>query len=138
MDSSHVRWIELPYVQDERGVLTAIEAAQDIPFAIRRVFFIHGTGAQRGGHAHLATTQLLVPVAGTFCVQVSDGTGWSTHHMDDPHRGLLLPPLTWVVMKDFSAESVCLVLADTHFADDVFIRDHGELAAMRERREALG
>lgn len=137
MDSSHVRWIELPHVKDERGVLTAIEAAQDIPFSIRRVFFIHGTGA-RGGHAHLATTQLLVPVAGTFCVQVSDGTDWSTHRMDDPQRGLLLPPMTWVVMKDFSADSVCLVLADTHFADDVFIRDHDELAAMRARREAVG
>ena len=138
MDPSLVRWIELPHVEDERGVLTAIEASQDIPFAIRRVFFINGAKGDRGGHAHRAASQLLIPVAGSFLVETSDGLDWSTHEMRDPHRGLLLPPMTWVVMKEWSADAICLVLADMHFADDVLIRDRAQLVAMHGGREALG
>jgi hypothetical protein len=133
MDTSGVRWIDLPHVRDERGVLTAIEAFDDVPFAIQRVFFIHGARSQRGGHAHLETTQLLIPLAGRFRVEIFDGVSWSRYEMCDPNRGLLLPPVTWVEMRDFSPTAVCLVLADTSYAADIFIRDRQQLAALRHR-----
>lgn len=133
METSGVRWIDLPHVRDERGVLTAIEAFDVVPFAIQRVFFIHGARMSRGGHAHLETSQLLIPLAGRFRVEVFDGVEWSEYELCDPNRGLLLPPVTWVEMNDFSRTAVCLVLADTRFADDVFIYDRERIAALRQR-----
>ena len=118
-----VTWIELPHVRDERGVLAAIEAHLDVPFEIRRVFFLHSIRGVRGGHAHRATRQLLVPVAGTFRVELADGCDSATYDMTDPHRGLYVPALTWIRLADFSPEAVCLVLADTHFGDAEYIRD---------------
>lgn len=123
MSLADVKWIDLPHVRDERGVLTAIEAGRDVPFEIRRVFFLHSVSGARGGHAHRATRQLLVPVAGAFRVEVADGHGSATYDMTDPHRGLYVPALTWIRLDHFSRDAVCLVLSDTHFGDAEYIRD---------------
>lgn len=123
MSLDDVKWIDLPHVRDDRGVLTAIEAVRDVPFEIRRVFFLHSVRGARGGHAHRATRQLLVPVAGTFRIEIADGLGSRTFLMTDPQRGLYLPALTWIRLDDFSADAVCLVLSDTHFEDADYIRD---------------
>jgi hypothetical protein len=125
-----LHWIDLPYVPDARGVLTSIESGLDVPFEIRRVFFMRDVRGERGGHAHRVTHQLLVPVAGSFRVEVSDGTESASHTMNDPHRGLLLPPMTWVRLTDFTADAICLVLADTLYADVSYIRDWDEFIAM--------
>jgi hypothetical protein len=124
------RWITLPYMPDHRGVLTSIESGLDVPFEIRRVFFMRDVRGERGGHAHRVTHQLLVPVAGSFRVEVSDGTESGSHTMNDPHRGLLLPPMTWVRLTDFTPDAICLVLADTLYADVSYIRDWDEFVAM--------
>ena len=118
-----VRWIELPRVADDRGVLGAIEPGRELPFAIKRVFFMHSVTGERGGHAHATTRQFLVPVAGSFCVDVSDGSVTVTHRLDDPHRGLYVPPMHWLRLHGFSPDAVCLVLADTTFEDASYIRD---------------
>lgn len=128
-----VRWINLPHVPDERGVLTSIESGLDVPFEIRRVFFMRDVRGERGGHAHRATRQLLVPIAGTFTVEVSDGAESASYRMDDPHRGLYLPPMTWVRLGDFAPSAVCLVLADTHYADVTYLRDWDEFVALSQR-----
>ena len=123
MSLSDVRWIELPHAHDERGVLAAIESGLDVPFEIRRVFFLHSVRGVRGGHAHRTTRQLVVPVAGTFRVEVADGHGSATYEMMDPHRGLYVPALTWIRLDRFSPNAVCLVLSDTHYGDAEYIRD---------------
>ena len=125
-----VRWINLPHVPDERGVLTSIEAGLDVPFEIRRVFFMRDLRGERGGHAHRDTRQLLVPIAGTFTVEVSDGLESASHDMNDPHRGLYLPPMTWVRLSDFGPDSICLVLADTHYAGATYLRDWDAFVAL--------
>ena len=127
-----VRWIDLPNVRDERGVLTAIEGGLEIPFDIRRVFFLHDVRGERGGHAHRATRQLIVPVAGAFNVEVCDGAGAVTHIMRDPHRALYVPPLLWVRLYDFVPGAVCLVLADVRFADSEYLRDWDEFVRLRQ------
>lgn len=78
MPLSKTRWIDLPHVADDRGVLTSIESGLDIPFAPRRVFFIRDGAGERGSHAHRATSQLLVCVAGALQVEVSDGSASAT------------------------------------------------------------
>jgi dTDP-4-dehydrorhamnose 3,5-epimerase-like enzyme len=123
MDITEVRWIELPNVEDDRGVLTAIQAGRDVPFEFRRVFFLHGVKASRGGHAHRTSRQFLVPVAGRFRVSVADAGRSATYELCDPHRGLFVPPMIWVDLDQFSADAVCLVLTDTPFDEAEYLRD---------------
>lgn len=123
MSLAGLRLIKLPHVTDERGVLTAIESGRDIPFEIRRIFFIHEILAERGGHANRLATQLVVPLAGEFKIDLSDGYRSATYCMSDPNQGLYLPPKIWVRLYEFSRSAICLVLADTRYDNDSYIRD---------------
>ena len=91
---------------------------------------------ERGGHAHRVTRQLLVPIAGTFSVEVSDGCETASYDMNDPHRGLYLPPMTWVRLSEFTPDAICLVLADTFYADVSYIRDWDEFVALSQSERA--
>jgi dTDP-4-dehydrorhamnose 3,5-epimerase-like enzyme len=112
---SKVRWIDLPHVTDERGTLTSIESGIDIPFEIRRIFYVHRVAAERGGHAHRATHQVLVPIAGELRVDLSDGGQHRSHRLGDADRGLYVPPMIWTRLHGFSTAAVLLVVADTHY-----------------------
>jgi dTDP-4-dehydrorhamnose 3,5-epimerase-like enzyme len=129
MSLDNIRWMDFPNIVDSRGALTALESDRDIPFTVRRMFFLHQVQGERGGHAHRTTQQLLVPVTGTFMVDLSDGSQSSTHTMDIPGRGLYLPPMTWIRLYNFSPSAVCLVLTDRYFSDSVFLRDWKEFVA---------
>jgi hypothetical protein len=129
MSLGEVRWIDLPHALDERGVLTSIEGGIDLPFDIRRLFFMHGIRAERGGHAHRFTRQLVLPIAGEFSVDLSDGDNSASFRLTDPNRGLYMPPLTWVRLYDFAQGAVCLVLADTHYDRSASIRRWEEFLA---------
>lgn len=122
MSLGEVRWIDLPHALDERGVLTSIEGGIDVPFDIRRLFFMHGIRAERGGHAHRFTRQLVLPIAGELSVDLSDGHNSASFRLTDPNRGLYMPPMTWVRLYDFALGAVCLVLADTHYDRSASIR----------------
>ena len=135
---SKVRWIDLPHVPDARGVLTSVESGRDIPFEIRRVFFMHGVSSDRGGHAHRLTQQLLLAAAGEFNVDISDGRRSANYRLDDPNRGLHLPPLTWVRLYDFTPGAVCLVLTDTHYAESGYIRRWEDFLAAVHAGERSG
>ena len=110
-----LRWIDLPSIRDDRGVLTAIESGRDIPFDIRRIFYMHQVSADRGGHAHRDTDQVIVAVAGRFRLELSDGRRAVTHTMDDPTRGLYTPRMLFIRLFELSRDAVCLVLASSHY-----------------------
>jgi hypothetical protein len=133
MSRPQAHWLDLPHATDERGVLTSIESGLDIPFEPRRVFFIRDARGERGLHAHRSTRQLLIAVAESFCVEVSDGFTPVAFRMDNPNRGLYLPPMTWVRLHDFAPGAVCLVLADTLYDDASYIRDWDEFVAISAR-----
>jgi hypothetical protein len=130
MSIAEVKWVELPNVTDERGSLTFIEAGPQVPFDIRRVFYLHNVRGERGGHAHRSTRQLLVPVAGRFCVELADGRTSAKYALNDPHRGLYVPALTWIRLSNFSPDAVCLVLADSLYGEVEYIRDWEAFVAM--------
>lgn len=135
-----IRWVRLRSVTDERGSLTAVEGAKDIPFDICRVFYMHNVtpGAARGGHAHRETDQLAVAVHGSLRLRLTDGETALTALLDDPNWGLLLPRMTWTRLFDFSDDGVCMILASTHYDISKSIRDwHSYLAArsLSERDE---
>jgi dTDP-4-dehydrorhamnose 3,5-epimerase-like enzyme len=112
---SEVRWIDLPAMCDERGTLTAVEGSLDIPFEIRRIFYMHHVLADRGGHAHRDTEQVVIGIAGRHMIEVRDETDSRTFVLDNPNRGLYLPRMTFTSLLDFSADAVALVLASTHY-----------------------
>ena len=110
-----VHWVDLPSNEDERGVLTSIESGLTVPFPIRRVFYMHHVVSARGGHAHRDTDQVVVAVAGSFEMEVSDGEASATYRLDDPTRGLYVPRMVFIDIRGMSTDTVCLVLASTHY-----------------------
>ncbi len=120
------RSIEFPQKGDERGHLVIVEGNQDIPFEIKRVFYIYGSDQDviRGRHANYRSEFVLINVAGTSKVKVDDGTYQKIYHLDRPHIGIYLPKLVWKDMYDFSEDSVLLCLASEHYDADEYIRDY--------------
>jgi dTDP-4-dehydrorhamnose 3,5-epimerase-like enzyme len=110
-----VRIINLPSNADKRGILTSVEASHDIPIEIVRVFYMHKIIADRGGHAHIETDQVIIPVSGSFKVTIEDGQRSLVFIMDDATKGLYIPRLLFIELLNFSADAVCLVLANTYY-----------------------
>ena len=100
----------------------------DIPFDIRRVFYIYGSDSEvvRGQHANRETEFLLVNVSGTSKVKVDNGKESRVIELNRPRMGLYLPPMVWKDMYDFSPDSVLLVLASRHYDASEYIRDYQE------------
>lgn len=107
--------IDLHTAYDTRGMLTSIEEILDIPIEIKRIFYMHHVAEDRGGHAHIDTDQIVIPIHGTFKVQLYDGVELLEYIMDDCMKGLYIPRLTFTNLYDFSLDAVCLVLANTHY-----------------------
>jgi hypothetical protein len=110
-----VRWIELPSHRDERGVLTAAEGDIDLPFALQRVYFIHDIVAERGGHAHRDTHQVVLAAAGRCEIRLSDGREERPFVLDDITRGLYIVPMLFIRMCRFAPGTVLVSLASTHY-----------------------
>lgn len=128
-----VRMLEFPQRGDERGHLVIVEGNQDIPFDIKRVFYIYGSddGVVRGQHANRKTEFVLINVAGTSKVKVKDGTGNEVvFSLNRPHTGIYLPTMVWKDMYDFSEDSVLLCLASEHYDATEYIRDYDEFVAV--------
>lgn len=125
----YVRMLEFAQKGDDRGHLVIVEGDKDIPFAIKRVFYIYGSDSDvvRGQHANLRTEFVLINVAGTSKVKVSDGKGNEIIYcLNRPHTGLFLPKMIWKEMYDFSADSVLLCLASEIYDPDEYIRDYSK------------
>lgn len=126
-----VRWIDLPSHTDCRGILTAIESGQDVPFKIRRVYLLHNLSADRGGHAHRDTHQLVIAASGSFDFILSDGIVTRTYHMDNPAVGLLVAPMLFIRLQNLSPDAVAVVLASTHYDKKRSIRSWEEYLEAR-------
>ncbi|MFC2765841.1 MAG: FdtA/QdtA family cupin domain-containing protein [Prevotella sp.] len=119
------RLIDLPKIADPRGNLTIAEERKDIPFDIKRVYWVYDvpSGENRGGHAHRQCSEFIVAVSGSFTVTLSNGTEQKTYLLNHPYQGLLVGTGIWRTLDDFSSGAVCLVLASERFAEDDYIRD---------------
>lgn len=124
---SNVRMLEFHQKGDARGHLIIVEGEKDIPFAIKRAFYIYGSAKDvvRGRHANRKSEFVLINVAGTSKIRVDDGMGNKTvYNLDRPHIGIYLPKMIWKEMYDFSADSVLLCLSSEHYDALEYIRDY--------------
>lgn len=125
---NQVKMLEFAQHGDDRGHLVIAEGGgQDVPFDIKRVFYIYGTQGDvvRGQHANRKTEFVLINVAGKSKVRVKDGEGnEAIFCLNRPHTGLYLPTMVWKDMYDFSEDSVLLCLASEHYDAEEYIRDY--------------
>lgn len=121
-------WFDLQIRGDDRGSLIAIEEGKNIPFEIRRVYYIFDTkaGVERGFHAHKKLNQLCVAVRGSCKMTLDDGHSRVEVTLNSAHHGLLIGPGMWREMRDFSEDCVLMVLADTLYEEADYIRDYQE------------
>lgn len=127
--------IPLRTVRDARGALTFFEPKQDLPFEVRRVYYIHAVppGAARGGHAHKALERLIVAMHGSIRITLDDGTRRQTLTLDRPDAGLLLGPRLWIELEEFAHEAVCCVFASAEYDENDYIRDYAAFGAWVHR-----
>jgi len=107
--------IDIPTNLDIRGCLSSLEEESDIPFDIKRIFYMHHVTQDRGGHAHINTDQVVIAISGSFSVNLFDGKQTFEYHLNDCKKGLYIPRLTYTDLIAFSPDAVCLVLANTHY-----------------------
>lgn len=122
------RLLEFSEKGDDRGKLVIVEGAKDVPFEIKRLFYIYGSDCDvvRGKHANRDSEFVLINVSGTSKVMVTDGKEKQIVELTKPRQGVYLPKMVWKEMYDFSPDSVLLVLASTHYDGSEYIRDYDE------------
>ena len=118
--------IELIRIKNRAGNITAIENNVEIPFNINRIFYLYDIpgGEGRGAHAHKECHQFLIATSGSFEVQLDDGKIKKTVMLNQPYRGLHIPPGIWASEVNFSSGSVCMVLASHVYEESDYIRDY--------------
>lgn len=129
MERSHM--LEFPRHGDARGWLVAIEGCGDIPFDIKRIFYIFGSDPSvvRGRHANRRSEFVLINVCGSCRVRTVETNGDVQEFLlDKPHTGIYLPKLVWKDMYDFSPDSILLCLSSEHYDNTEYIRDYDVFA----------
>ena len=123
---------------DDRGQLVALEEYQDIPFQIRRVYYMYDTkeDVRRGFHAHKSLEQILVCIHGSCKILLDSGWEKKIVSLEKPYEGLYISNDMWREMFDFSPDAVLLVLASDYYEEEDYIRNYEEFLAFVKEKEA--
>lgn len=118
----------LPKIEDPRGNLSIIEQIKQIPFEIKRVYWIYDVpgGKDRGAHAYKENEEFIVALSGSFDVELDDGRNKQTFSLNRSYFGVYVPKGMWRTMKNFSTNSLALVLSSTEYDEDDYIMDYEE------------
>lgn len=125
---SLITLIDLPVLGDERGSLVALQRNRNIPFEIKRVYYIYGTqkGVARGFHAHKELKQVAICLSGSCRFVMDDGVQKNEVILNSPSQGLLIDVMQWHEMYDFSEDCILLVLASDIYDEADYIRNYNE------------
>jgi hypothetical protein len=129
------RIIDLPKITDYRGNLTVIENHKNIPFEIKRVYYLYDVpgGVERAGHAHKALQQLLIAISGSFDVIIDDGFAKTKYHLNRSYYGLYLCSMIWREIVNFSSGAVCIALASDFYDESDYYRNYEDfIKAIRD------
>ena len=133
------KWIEFQRLGDERGDLVALEIGQqqEVPFEIKRVYYIYrtGEGVSRGFHAHKTLKQVAICISGSCNIILDDGFSRLDVHLCSPTKGLLIESFMWREMHSFSENCVLLVLASAHYDESDYMRNYEEFLRVARGHE---
>lgn len=114
-------------IGDDRGKLVSLESFKNIPFDIKRVYYIYDTNAQpRGFHAHTRLEQVVVALAGSCEFELDDGKDKEIIRLNSPDMGVYIGVNMWRVMREFSSDCRLVVLASDYYDESEYIRDYDE------------
>ncbi|MGQ5521725.1 sugar 3,4-ketoisomerase [Chitinimonas sp. PSY-7] len=135
----NIKLLPLQKHGDDRGSLIALEEGRNVPFTVRRVYYMFETkeGVRRGFHAHKNLKQLVIAVRGSCRFLLDDGNEQIELFLDNPAQGLLLEAMVWREMYDFSEDCVLMVLADSLYDESDYVRDKAEFLAMTKPANQL-
>lgn len=135
MDWKTADIIPLRSFADARGMLTCVESDGDIPFTIRRIYWIYAVpqNETRGGHCHINECKILVAMHGHMLVHVNDGVKEQTFLLERPDEGLYVPAGVWLYIDSFSPDGICMVLSSEHYSTDDYERDFNRFIGTRGR-----
>lgn len=134
-----MKLINLNEKGDDRGALVVVEQGKDIPIEIKRVYYMYNTklGISRGFHAHKKLTQIAIPIKGTCKFVLDDGNVKETVLLDSPSIGLIIEPMVWHEMHEFSEDCILMVLADNHYDESDYIRDYDLFVLEAKERASI-
>jgi oxalate decarboxylase/phosphoglucose isomerase-like protein (cupin superfamily) len=126
--------IQLPKVLDKRGNLSFFQNNDQIPFAIKRTYWIYDVpgGEFRGGHAYRENEEFIVAISGGFDVILNDGKVKMSFSLNRSYYGLYVPKMYWREMNNFSTNSLALVVANTEYSEDDYVRDYHTFCDLRK------
>ncbi len=126
--------LDLPKIENRAGNITPIHNNKEIPFTVQRVFYLYDIpgGENRGAHAHKECHQFLVAASGSFEVQLDDGNTKRTVMLNQPYKGLHIPPGIWASEVNFSSGAICLVLASHSYNENDYIRTYDEFLKFKK------
>ena len=129
-----VRIIELPKFLDARGNLSFAENYKQIPFEIKRAYWIYDVqgGEDRGGHAFKGNQEVVIALSGAFDVVIDDGENNKTFTLNRSYYGLYIPQGLWRTMENFSTNSLALEFGSVAYSADDYIRDYDEFLKLKK------
>ena len=134
MTIQEAKIIELPKFPDRRGNLSVVEEFKDIPFKIERTYWIYDVpgGETRGGHSYRENREFVVALSGSFDVVLDDGKEKKLFSLNRSYYGLYVPEGMWRQMRNFSTNSLALVLSSTKYSEGDYIRDYQEFLKLKQ------
>lgn len=125
--------LELNKIHNRSGNITAIEGNINIPFEIKRLYYLYDVpgGAERGGHAHIELQQLIIAASGCFDVVLDDGINRKVLGLNRPYFGLHVVPGIWRELINFSSGGICLVMASEKYDENDYIRDIDQFKSLK-------
>lgn len=126
--------IHFPKIHNRAGNLTPVENNRDIPFAVKRVYYLYDVpgGEGRGAHAHRHLEQVIIAASGSFDITIDDGKNKKTIQLSRPYMGLHLKPGMWRDINNFSSGAICLVLASLVYDEADYIRDYSDFLQFKK------
>lgn len=133
--STDIRLINFPKILDARGNLSVLQQNKEVPFEIKRTYWIYDVpgGEVRGSHAFKTTTEIIIALSGSFDVVLNDGEKELRYHLNRSYYGLYIPKMTWRLIDNFSTNSLALVVTDQLFDAADYIRDFDDYITFKKQ-----
>lgn len=124
--------VDVPTFTDERGAISVLD--KELPFQVKRIFWLHHIkdGKDRGAHALLDSSEIMVAVHGSFIVDLDDTESKTSILLDDPSKGLMIRPGVWFRTHSYKEDGVSLILAEEEYARDKYTYDYEEYKRLRK------